>query len=198
MAPLSRQRASGSMFFQKFKEQKNFFFSKKIAKKYALSYFTFCLSGAAESLDLQRRSLDSGSFSQALRLSDSRSQIIQDSQYSTQNYIKTGKKNQLASLAHSHHALRAPIYVIVALRAQWRLAFWCKLPTLSRTISELLLLKKWLNSFLFEIKRVIHLLKALSPLRNTFSSRYSRSILRLHFYNSLNRKPQLFIFNNVF
>ena len=46
------------------------------------------------------------------------------------------------------------------------------------------LLKKWLNSFLFKIKRVIILLKALSTLRNIFSSRYSRSIFRIHFYNS--------------
>ena len=43
----------------------------------------------------------------------------------------------------------------------------------SRPISELLLLKKWLNSFLFKIKRVINDTRAL------------RSILRIHFYNSL-------------
>ena len=66
---------------------------------------------------------------------------------------------------------------ICELRASQRLAFWFKLPSFSRTISELLLLKKWLNYFLFEIKRVINLLKALSPLRNTFSSQYSRFAL---------------------
>ena len=61
---------------------------------------------------------------------------------------------------------RASRSVLHALR---HLACGGELPSFNRKIRKINF-KKWLNSFLFQIKREINLLKTLSTLRNTYIS----------------------------